>query len=403
MCPKSTFCPIDTSRQFEVFPRNPSGLSFLSLFHTIKTYTLHFAAFMLHHGVVMHGLCRLPSIWGRLIPCTCMSASWAWAHPKSHCYSISHFYNSHASSAATIPYISMESHAGPRPSSSTGRRSTSHDRQDNPDLVRDFREEAVNRALAVLEAPDKSLADADYERYKSNLRTWEKVPQQYRIYLDDLIKCIAIENSLDDPWICSWVDDRAVYREAVHHDSEQLPFWNFAKFPARRGIESPNQAEERDSDEGDFFSFGKRATVMEFSTDRNPAVETRYSIRTQPTVKEVVTDLSHITQPSGLRWIHLPANNMFWVEVCGHFSCTYSTLTECQTLVNAIYENDPDTTAEQTLEPAILGHRFWQAARQEAKYVETQFDHRPYARFMPPTCLKAGIGNLLLYCEISDR
>ena len=70
-----------------------------------------------------------------------------------------------------------------------------------------------------------------------------------------------------------------------------------------------------------------------------------------------------------------------------------SALINNQTLVNGIYENDPDTTAEQTLDPAILGHRFWQAAREEAKSVETQFDHRPHARFMPPTCLKAGIGN----------
>jgi hypothetical protein len=70
--------------------------------------------------------------------------------------------------------------------------------------------------------------------------------------------------------------------------------------------------------ERDSVSFGKRASIMDFvkagaiyseETGQTPS-------RSRPLVKEVLGGImTKLPDQDRVRWIHLPANNMFWVEV----------------------------------------------------------------------------------------
>jgi hypothetical protein len=305
----------------------------------------------------------------------------------------------------------MESEPQIKAPSAGGLRSESRDRGHSAELSWDFRKEALKKAFQILETTEENLAqtkaDDGYQQYLANLRgtlkSWDSVPVRYRTYLNHLIRYIAIENPPYDSWIRAWVEDRAESLDVeMLNNLSWNPWWDFGKFSTEPGVQDkvgPGQRED------DFFSFGKRASVMEFTfegaTETSP-MRIQFPRHTRPTVTQVTRDPAFIKPSSGIRWIHLPANNMFWVEV--RYLALYISLflsrtgiTNQQTLVKAIYENDPNIPEHERYDPTILTHKFWRG-RQDASAVETRFGHRHYARFMRPTCLKTRTGKFPTRC-----
>jgi hypothetical protein len=212
------------------------------------------------------------------------------------------------------------------PPSSDSRRSISR-RRGSTETSWDFRKEALKNAFQVIETTEEILAsstDDGYKQYLANLRkrlkSWDSVPERYRMYLNHLIRCIAIENPPYDSWIRAWVEERAESREVdLLSDLSWNPWWDFGKFSTGPILQENGGAQP----EHDLFSFGKRASVMEFAfedaTETSP-MRLQFPKHTRPTVFQVTRDPTFIKPPTGIRWIHLPANNMFWVEVRYHFS-----------------------------------------------------------------------------------
>jgi hypothetical protein len=178
----------------------------------------------------------------------------------------------------------------------------------------------VFHELGLTEHPGQTDENGMYRQFvakfekelEKKIEAWKALPEQYRTYLNYLLQYVAKENrkenSPSDPWILAWIDARAVPR-AVGPSSNPTwnPCWDFAT-DARR----PEQAEN------DLFSFGKRAFVMEFKFQpdkKKREMKPQSFEESRPTVDRVRRDRAFIGPPEGLRWIHLPANNMFWVEV----------------------------------------------------------------------------------------
>jgi hypothetical protein len=210
-----------------------------------------------------------------------------------------------------------------KPPSSDSRRSTSRGRGGSTETSWDFRKEAWKKAFQVLESTEETLApstDDGYKQYLANLRrtlkSWDSVPERYRIYLNHLIRYIAIENPPYDSWIRAWVEERAESRKVdLLSNLNWNPLWDFGKFSPGPSVQEIGAAIQP---EHDLFSFGKRASVMEFTfenaTETSP-MRIQFPKHTRPTVFQVTRDLAFIKPPAGIRWIHLPANNMFWIEV----------------------------------------------------------------------------------------
>jgi hypothetical protein len=218
----------------------------------------------------------------------------------------------------------MESEPQVKAPSSGSQRSKSRERRPSTELSWDFRKEALKKAFQILETTEERLGqteeDGGYQQYLANLgrtlKSWDSVPERYRTYLNHLIRYIAIENPPYDSWIRTWVEDRAESLEVeMLNNLSWNPWWDFGKFSAESGVKDkrgPAQAED------DFFSFGKRASVMEFTFEdftETTRMRIQFPKHTRPTVTQVTRDPTFIKPPSGIRWIHLPANNMFWVEV----------------------------------------------------------------------------------------
>jgi hypothetical protein len=213
------------------------------------------------------------------------------------------------------------------PPSSDSRRSISRGRGGSTETSWDFRKEALKTAFQVIETTEEILTpstDDGYKQYLANLRkrlkSWDSVPERYRTYLNHLIRCIAIENPPYDSWIRAWVEERAESREVdLLNNLNWNPWWDFGKFSTGLIVQENGGAQP----EHDLFSFRKRASVMEFTFEN--ATETSptrilFPKHTRPTVSQVTRDRRLVEPPTGIRWIHLPANNMFWVEVRYHFS-----------------------------------------------------------------------------------
>jgi hypothetical protein len=74
---------------------------------------------------------------------------------------------------------------------------------------------------------------------------------------------------------------------------------------------------EQKWDEKQVWGFGKLCTIRDFRTDEAGKVHIQqyqqYPVETLLNGKDEVFSEEH---PDSIRWIHLPANNMAWVEVC---------------------------------------------------------------------------------------
>jgi hypothetical protein len=188
----------------------------------------------------------------------------------------------------------------------------------------DYRRLALEKAIRILKSTESPLEgtteDKGYRRYLISIGVLrENIPDRYKRYLNRLLKCIVEENPPYDPWIKAWVEDRAVISDrTINWDLE----WNLGKVS---NLQKPEQAAEND-----FISFGKRASVMEFTylsdTDTS-RIKAQLPSRSWPTVAQLTRDPKFTEPPSGIRWIHLPANNMFWVEVRRSLGFFHSHLT----------------------------------------------------------------------------
>jgi hypothetical protein len=187
------------------------------------------------------------------------------------------------------------------------------DNHDPPEIsADDYRRLALEKAIKILKLKDRPLEetkkDKEYQQYLLSIGVLrEKVPERYTQYLNRLLKCIVEENPPYDPWIQAWVEDRAVISGLSINWN---PEWNLGKVSS---LQKPGQAAQND-----FISFGKRASVMDFTyldDGDNSKIKAQLPSRSWPTVLQVMRDPEYTKPPDGIRWIHLPANNMSWVEV----------------------------------------------------------------------------------------
>jgi len=122
---------------------------------------------------------------------------------------------------------------------------------------------------------------------------------KYDVYLDELFKSMTETN---EPWIQSWVDRKT---KALEGDARYRS--------GIGGYEQPKYAQN------DPIAFGKLASVMDFVFHEDSESKApQRPIRLKLPVKELLKPesiLSRSPEKPGIRWYHLPANNMSWVEV----------------------------------------------------------------------------------------
>ena len=122
---------------------------------------------------------------------------------------------------------------------------------------------------------------------------------KYDVYLDQLFKSMT---ETKEPWIQSWVDRKT---KALEGDARY-----------RSGIGSYEQPKYAQNDS---IAFGKIASVMDFIFHEKSEPKTcQRPIRMKLPVKELLKPesiLARSPEKPGIRWYHLPANNMSWVEV----------------------------------------------------------------------------------------
>lgn len=160
---------------------------------------------------------------------------------------------------------------------------------------------------------EQGLTDSpEDERYRQHLfktgLLLDPIPSQYLNHLKKIRESISMSDPPSDPWIQNWSNRRLT--TSNYNKRYLIQRWI--------GIIS-GKLDRVIEDTDDIISFGKRACIMEFS-DRNgvlfrgtpPAPPTRI----RPRVSAVISlDSLYTKRRLGIRWIHLPANNMSWVEV----------------------------------------------------------------------------------------
>jgi hypothetical protein len=113
-------------------------------------------------------------------------------------------------------------------------------------------------------------------------------------------------------------------------------------------------------------------------------------IQRRPPVEAVLDGfMTELPDQDHVRWIHFPANNMFWVEVSMHpSSCLQGLkLIPIKALMKVIYERDSNEgNSTPSHDQIIMSTKYW-SGRQNS-----DFAHRHHARFMRPTCLKLPTG-----------
>lgn len=134
------------------------------------------------------------------------------------------------------------------------------------------------------------------------------IPPQYLDHLEKIRDDIILSDPPSDPWIQNWSKRRLT--NSNYSKKYLIERWACVK---------SGNVEKVLVDREDLVSFGKRASIMEFS-DRSGllfrGIPPAPPSRIRPRVSEVIClDSLYTKRRSGLRWIHLPANNMSWVEV----------------------------------------------------------------------------------------
>jgi hypothetical protein len=175
--------------------------------------------------------------------------------------------------------------------------------------------EALQSGIEAIEAIENSLKRTEddvgykgflYERQvkmglSTDHRTKNRIDYRtkYRIYLGRLFQMMA---AFEAPWIESWLGNRIQSIEGVAGD-----------LPDMGDSEQPEWVQD------DSIAFGKIATVMEFIYDeKEPSKLAQKPTRIRIPAKELLggdSVLRGSSKTPSIRWYHLPANNMAWVEV----------------------------------------------------------------------------------------
>lgn len=179
--------------------------------------------------------------------------------------------------------------------------------QDERQADPESRVKAPNEIAESIRSIAKRLKDTEEDRVHRLVLAGlglnlEEPPAQYIEYFKNLLIHMVASDPYD-PWIHKWVNAR-------RDDLRWNFLWNHADSPTELGL---------DDDHKDAVSFGKRASVMDFAYDvhkTSSRITLRSPIRVQPTVAEVIDVGSIFSKPpsDNIRWIHLPANNMSWLE-----------------------------------------------------------------------------------------
>ena len=179
--------------------------------------------------------------------------------------------------------------------------------QDERQADPESRVKAPNEKAESIRSIAKKLKDTEEDRVHRLVLAGlglnlEEPPAQYIEYFKNLLIHMVASDPYD-PWIHKWVNAR-------RDDLRWNFLWNHADSPTELGL---------DDDHKDAVSFGKRASVMDFAYDvhkTSSRITLRSPIRVQPTVAEVIDVGSIFSKPpsDNIRWIHLPANNMSWLE-----------------------------------------------------------------------------------------
>ncbi|CAG8971846.1 hypothetical protein HYALB_00001957 [Hymenoscyphus albidus] len=198
----------------------------------------------------------------------------------------------------------------------------------------------------------------------------DAIPPQYLQHLESIRKSILMSDPPSDPWIKECSDRR-------------LTNSNYSKryLMERWGGVTSGKVDKLMRDRADLVSFGKRASIIEFSNRRGVIFQGIPPIppsRIRPKVSEVIqSDSLYIKQRAGLRWIHLPANNMSWVE----------------NLMESLSRNisGDDESGDPVLSDCVLNYKYWSGGQNSySAFSKAPFDHQRtphHARFMRPICM----------------
>lgn len=132
--------------------------------------------------------------------------------------------------------------------------------------------------------------------------------------------------------------------------------------------------------EDDTVCFGKETFILTFPYNaESGSVGRPRSLKVK--VKDALSGYDPSEEPENrrIRWIHLPANNMSWVEVFTPRSIASTELTGMKSLMKALHQKEPQETS---YDKVILRSKFWKG-RQNG-----HDSKRHHARFMRPTAME---------------
>jgi hypothetical protein len=171
----------------------------------------------------------------------------------------------------------------------------------HPEYVQELRDLAAAfqsgiENIAVIIPPLQPTDDDGYRRYLFERGLLQEyLPPKYSQYLGNLQRSFQISR---DPWIQHWLHRKfAPFEPALPVLNERLPM------KSRKFLDDRN----------DTLAFGKRTLVLDFEEGKPNCF--------QPTVADVLTGNIVPKQVGAIRWIHLPGNNMSWVEVNSSLRC----------------------------------------------------------------------------------
>ncbi|PVH73425.1 hypothetical protein DL98DRAFT_51819 [Cadophora sp. DSE1049] len=184
---------------------------------------------------------------------------------------------------------------------------------------------------------------------------------------------LSLNDTQEDIAYKKYLTDLIESYRAVHYQKfrERSPLQTFLQGhrPRSRWIDIVVNLSASPSQAGmDTVSFGKLASLMDFEKVNLRTFNgvTREPFRVQPPVNALLNGSMKevLGGPGSIQWIHLPANNMSWVEA----------------LMKRLYRDNPQEKLEQIpYDQVVLSPQNW-TGRQNNDF--------PHARFMRPTCSK---------------
>lgn len=165
----------------------------------------------------------------------------------------------------------------------------------DPEYIRELQDsaDAFQNAIAniaIVIPPLQPTDDDGYRRYLFERGLLQEyLPPKYSQYLGNLQRSLQRSR---DPWVQHWL-----YQKLVPFEPASPVLIDGVPMKRRKYLDDRN----------DTVAFGKRTSVMDFAEGEPTCI--------QPTVADVLTGNIIPKQVGTIRWIHLPGNNMSWVEV----------------------------------------------------------------------------------------